>query len=413
MSKLSVYRPLLSHPQYLKLLIGSCVSRFGDSLDAIALSWIVYEVTHNPSLLALSVAINYLPSILLQPIAGVLTERMNQVRVSAVCNLIRGAVVAGCAVLFFFDMLTAPLLFLFIIVNSTVESFEMPAANALTPKLLPSELYTTGSSLRGGISKTLELLGTAIAGTIIGLFGSHTALFIDAGTFLFCAVMTAWIRYDFSKQASNKWSISGYLSDFKDGFRLIRASTVLPFILLIGAMLNGVFSPIGAFQAAYIGDYLHMDANMLSVLSISMSACMALGSFLVPFLLKTFARRTVLFWSFLLLFPVYLLLTFAPYTTALWPAIMTILAFGWSGVCVGVLSVLFSSIFMETVPKDYMARISGISNALLMCISPFITLICSALVLFLPIPVIFFLCSVLFLLFSLFMHRMKGFSAIK
>ena len=413
MSKFSVYRPLLSHPQYLKLLIGSCISRFGDSLDAIAFSWIMYEITNNPTLLALAVTVNFLPSILLQPIAGVLTERMNQVRVSAVCNLIRCAAVAGCAVLFFFDLLTAPLLFLFIIVNSSVEAFEMPATSALTPKLLPPELYTVGSSLRSGIGQVLELVGTAIAGTIVGLFGSHTALLIDAGTFLFCAIMTAWIRYDFSVSTASRFSPKRYLSDFKSGFHLLFTTQALPCILLIGAVLNASFAPISAFQTAYIGDYLHMDAKMLSILSISLSVCMALGSFLVPFLLKRFSRRTLLFLAFLLLFPVYLLLTFAPYTTAPWPAIMTILAFGWLGLCVGILSVLFSSVFMETVPKDYMARISGISNAFLMCITPLITLLCSILVLFLPIPVIFFISGILFLLFSLLIHRMKRFSAIK
>ena len=35
------YRVLLSQPQFLKLLFANVVSRFGDSLDVIAYTWII------------------------------------------------------------------------------------------------------------------------------------------------------------------------------------------------------------------------------------------------------------------------------------------------------------------------------------------------------------------------------------
>lgn len=38
------YRVLLSEKQFLKLILANVVSRFGDSLDVIAYTWIIYEV---------------------------------------------------------------------------------------------------------------------------------------------------------------------------------------------------------------------------------------------------------------------------------------------------------------------------------------------------------------------------------
>lgn len=45
------YSVLLSEKQFLKLILANVVSRFGDSLDVIAYTWIMYEVTGSESLL--------------------------------------------------------------------------------------------------------------------------------------------------------------------------------------------------------------------------------------------------------------------------------------------------------------------------------------------------------------------------
>ena len=67
------YRVLLSEKQFLKLILANVVSRFGDSLDVIAYTWIMYEVTGSESLMALIMGLNYVPTVLLQPFAGALS----------------------------------------------------------------------------------------------------------------------------------------------------------------------------------------------------------------------------------------------------------------------------------------------------------------------------------------------------
>ena len=66
------YKLLLTQKKYIRLLIADLVSRFGDSIDAIAYSWIMYEITASESLMALIIGLNYVPTVLLQPFLGVL-----------------------------------------------------------------------------------------------------------------------------------------------------------------------------------------------------------------------------------------------------------------------------------------------------------------------------------------------------
>ena len=69
-SKSMCYRPLFSHRNFMKTIVGYNISRFGDSIDAIVFSWLLYEVTGSAAMIALILAVNYLPTVLLQPSAS-------------------------------------------------------------------------------------------------------------------------------------------------------------------------------------------------------------------------------------------------------------------------------------------------------------------------------------------------------
>ena len=41
------YKDVLKQTEYMKVILAALINRFGDSIDAIASSWIVYELTGN------------------------------------------------------------------------------------------------------------------------------------------------------------------------------------------------------------------------------------------------------------------------------------------------------------------------------------------------------------------------------
>ena len=42
------YKDIFKQKEVFKLFIANIVSRFGDSIDSIAFTWLVYEITNNP-----------------------------------------------------------------------------------------------------------------------------------------------------------------------------------------------------------------------------------------------------------------------------------------------------------------------------------------------------------------------------
>ena len=63
-SEVTSYKPLKTQKEYLKLIAANVINRFGDSIDGIAIAWLMYEITHSAALMALILGLNYVPTIL-------------------------------------------------------------------------------------------------------------------------------------------------------------------------------------------------------------------------------------------------------------------------------------------------------------------------------------------------------------
>ena len=66
------YSELFKNKNFMRLFIADMINRFGDSIDSIALTWVVYFITGSASWSALIFGLNRIPSILIQPLAGAL-----------------------------------------------------------------------------------------------------------------------------------------------------------------------------------------------------------------------------------------------------------------------------------------------------------------------------------------------------
>ena len=73
-----LYSNILKNNEYRKLLFSNLINRFGDSVESIALIWIVYRITHSAAWSAIVFALNTLPNVLVQPFAGAFVEKLNK-----------------------------------------------------------------------------------------------------------------------------------------------------------------------------------------------------------------------------------------------------------------------------------------------------------------------------------------------
>lgn len=184
---------LAGNKDYLLLLCAKAVSRFGDSIDAIAYSWIVYMLTGSKLLMGTLFAVNSIPSIALSLFTGVLVDRWPKKLIVICADYGRGLLVFATGLLLLTGRLEVWHLFAFTLLISTCEAFASPAENSWIPQILPKALLLKGNSLSGSVAQTAELIGLAAAGGVIAWIGSAGALWVDAATFLLSALILGFV----------------------------------------------------------------------------------------------------------------------------------------------------------------------------------------------------------------------------
>ena len=410
-SEVTSYKPLKTQKEYLKLIAANVINRFGDSIDGIAIAWLMYEITHSASMMALILGLNYVPTILLQPFTGAMVEHLSKKRVMILFDIGRGLVVAATAALYVLGHLTPVILTAMMLLISTLEAFRSPAGSAIVPLLLRPELFKVGSALNQTASRITELVGLALAGGVVALLGCQGALLIDAATFFLSAAIIAFIRVK-ETLPEEKVNLKSTAKSFLEGLSLIRTSRVLILLLLIGAMMNFMFVPLNAYAAPFIADYLKGGAETLSLINIVLVIAMGLGSFLAPKITKISGKTQLIVCG---LIASLALCTFAlggyvqsrvlQYAVVLGSAVLL-------GFTSGIINVVYNAAFLRLIPPDFMARLSGIATAVLVCSMPIASFLCSALAAVLEVPVAILASGILSIGLYLLLTRVKSLEAL-
>ena len=392
----SSYKDLKTEKEYWKLFVANTISRLGDSIDAIAYSWMAYEITNSASWLAIIIGVNAIPTILFQPLVGALVERINQKKLMVLTDLGRGLIVFLTALFLITGDLTAWILLIFTFLNSTLEAFRMPAGMAVYPKIISKEKYTLATSLNQSISQIAQIIGMAAAGFIIGLMGTGGAIMIDATTFIISGIILSFLKLKQSTSSEKmELSFKNYVIDLKEGLHYFKSHKLVLVICLLGSLMNVVVFPIGSFQAVYINDTLGLAAIALSVSSIAFSLGMALTSYLYPKMSKHIPRYKLFLgsWGVLMVLLIALSLNgphFIP--TVIW--IMLFLTFFLSGCSLALLNIAANVSFMEHVEENYLARIGGLFNSMVMLATPIASFFFALIAKFLNISQIFLLTGI-------------------
>ena len=371
MAKEFKYRDIVKSPEYRKLLLTNLVNRFGDSVDAIAFTWLVYEITGSASWSALIFGLNMIPNIIVQPFAGPVIEKLDKKKVIVATHILRGIVISAFVGMYLAGIVNPYIMAAFTLIITTIESFTLPASTAFIPSIIKKEHLTHAMSLNSTLSSAMALVGTGLAGIIIAKFGVYTAMLIDAATFFIAAFGTSTIRRLNETESnegdapSEQVSQESYMSLLKGGVKYIAKNRVILNYCFVAVILNFLLVPINSLLAPLAEDVYGLGSELLSVAGIAFSIGAIIGSAVVPMITeKMSAKSTLVIFGLVLGGAMYALSLGRYLKGAVIPgyllagACYIIISFVAS-VLGGVLSVMF----VKVVDQSYLARAGAIFNA--------------------------------------------------
>ena len=411
MKSFVTYRLFLrNEKEYKKIILSNVIGRFGDSVDAIAYAWMVYDLTDSASWLAIIYAVNAIPTILFQPFAGALVEFFDKKTTVILCDIGRGCIVLCTGLTFLFDVLQPWHLLVLTFLNSCFESLRIPSSLSIIPSVLEKQNYSMGLSLNQSLSRISELIGLGLSGFIVGVCGSAGALIIDAITFFISAFLFCLVKIRKTDQSQNKKKITtkAYFKDFSEGIQYFKINKKVLIICIIGFLLNLTAVPLEKLQVAYVSESLMLGVKSMSMGSIAMTCGLIVGAFMFVFINKVCSNKNILVYGGVLIGFLYfgmMNIGYIPYTLLrLMSYMMVLFLFGFTNSLIG-MSVQIT--FMSNTPADYIGRVGSIFNAMASSAIPVGSLIMAGILPCFSIVQTYFGVGVVTVLIFLFMGRLK------
>ena len=238
---------------------GQLISTLGSGLTGFALGVWLYERTGSVTLFALNILAFSLPSVLMAPFVGVMTDRYDRRKI-----MLAGDIGAGVSTLILFLLLSTDALqtwhiYLATAVGSIFNSFQWPAYMAATTMMVPKEQLGRASGLSQIGQALSQLLSPALAGVLYLSIGLQGVMGIDFATFLFAVLTLLVVRIPRPVLSEKGEESRGSVwSEAKYGWHYIRQRPGLFGLLLWAAVVN--------FALAFFGPvFLPMLLNMTTV----------------------------------------------------------------------------------------------------------------------------------------------------
>jgi MFS family permease len=178
----SAARSAFEYPNVRYFLTSRVLTTTASEMQAVAVAWQVYALTHRPLDLGLVGLAQFLPGIVLFLVAGHTADRVARQRILRVCCagfslcslLLVGLTVHG--------LVSAVPIYAVLLLNGTVRAFNGPAGQAFLPLLLPEEDFPNAVAWNASVFQAATIVGPVIGGLLYGVTASPTPVYLCAAT---------------------------------------------------------------------------------------------------------------------------------------------------------------------------------------------------------------------------------------
>jgi len=253
------------------LVIGS------SEMQAVAVAWQVYGMTHRPLDLGLVGLAQFLPGILLFLAAGHTADRIPRRRILLACY----AAFALCSLLllaFSVRGLTSVYpIYWALLLNGAVRAFHGPAGQAFLPLLVPEIHFPNAVAWSASVFQAATILGPMAGGAVYGWTGNPAPVYASsAASFLLALLLVSGVRAQTAQRPRGAASPSTVL----EGVRYIwRNKPILGVVSLdlFAVLLGGAVALLPVFAR----EILHVGASGLGLLRSAPGAGAILTAILV------------------------------------------------------------------------------------------------------------------------------------
>lgn len=243
---------------------GQSLSLIGTWIQRIATPWLVYHLTNDAFLLGVVGFAGQIPTFLIAPFAGVLTDRWNKYRLLVATQVLAMIQALVLAILFFSGSITVWMIVILSIFLGIVNAFDVPARQSFVIELVgKKEDIGNAIALNSSMVNGARLIGPSIAGMVIAFAGEGVCFLANGISYVFVITSLLLMKVTPHKRRSKKIKV---ISELQEGFRYAYGFPPIRYIILLLALISLVGMPYTVLMPVIAKDVLHGGAHTFGFL---------------------------------------------------------------------------------------------------------------------------------------------------
>ena len=214
--------------------IGQLISLFGNAILRFALALYVLDATGSAAVFGTVTAIAVIPTILLSPFGGILSDRVNRRNIMVSLDFATAALALGLGLLLSEEnavtLITAALLLL-----SVIQACYTPSVNSSVPLLQAEGNLVKANAVVSQVSMLANLIGPVLGGVLYGFFGAMPIILVSGVCFFLSAVLELFIHIPFQPLDAKTGILQIVKDDLRESIRFMTREQ--PDILRITLMI--------------------------------------------------------------------------------------------------------------------------------------------------------------------------------
>ena len=189
--------------------------------------WLIYEITGSAWSLGLVGAANAIPAIFFNLFGGVFADRLDKRRLIIATQLTTGSLIFFLATLTLLGLAESWHVLLIAFLAGGVEAFDNPARQALYPHLIDRKVMMSAVAMNSTIWQGTRIVAPGVAGILIDLINTESALYIAGTGFVVLAVVMGRLKIP----PIPIGSLGSPVQDIQEGLRFIKVNSIFSFLI--------------------------------------------------------------------------------------------------------------------------------------------------------------------------------------
>ena len=244
---------------------GQSISLIGTWIQRIATPWLVYHLTNSPFLLGLVGFAGQIPTFIIAPFAGVLTDRWNKYRIMIATQV--GSMIQALllALLYFGGNIRVWQIVVLNIAMGIINAFDVPARQSYVVEMIGNkEDIGNAIALNSSMVNGARLLGPSVAGILIALTGEGICFLINGLSYIFVIASLLMMKVRHISREKNK--DAHVIRELREGFAYAFGSVPIRSIIFLLALVSLMGMSYTVLMPVFAKEILHGGSHTFGFL---------------------------------------------------------------------------------------------------------------------------------------------------